>query len=55
MVRLKQPILVWPEFLQFCLEQLVLVVGYGFFVQDQNLRDVISVNLDGKVVSIINP
>jgi hypothetical protein len=46
MVRLKQSILMWPEFLQFCLEQLVFIVGDGFLVQNQNLRDVISVNLE---------
>lgn len=45
MIRLEQSVLMRPEFLKFCLEELILLIGYRFLVQNQNIRDVIGMNL----------
>ena len=50
--RLKKAVLVRSEFLEFCFEKLTLVVGNRFFVQYQNVRDVIIMNLENLVTII---
>jgi hypothetical protein len=35
----------WPEFLEFCLEELVLITGYRLLVKDQHLRYIIVMDL----------
>jgi len=37
--------LMWPEFFQLSLEELILVVGDCLFVEDENLRDIITLDL----------
>ncbi len=45
MGRLDQTVLIWPVLLELLLEELLLVVGDGLFVQDQDLRYVVVVCL----------
>jgi hypothetical protein len=42
---LQDPVLVRTEFLQFGLEELVLLTGGGFLVQDEDIADVVGVDL----------
>lgn len=45
MCRLDQSILIRPVFLEFLLEKLLLIIGNGFLVQNQDLGDVVVVGL----------
>lgn len=45
MFGLKDAILVRPEFLEFCFEELRLLVRNGLLVEDQYVRDVVRVDL----------
>ena len=45
MVRLKETILVRPKFFKFGFEKLVFVSSDGFFVEYQNIRNIIFMNL----------
>ena len=44
-VGLEEPVLVGAEFFEFGFEELVFVVGYGFFVQDEDVGDVVVFHL----------
>lgn len=43
---LQDAVLVRSELLEFRLEELILLTGCGFFVQDKNVADVVGVNLE---------
>ena len=45
MIGLEDAILVWAEFLELGLEQLGFLICNGFFIQNQDVRDVIGMNL----------
>lgn len=52
MVSLEQPRRVRSELLKLLLEELLLVIGDGFLVQDQDLRNIIVVNLYGRLARV---
>ena len=43
---LQDAVLVRSELLEFRLEELVLLTGCGFLIQDENVADVVGVNLE---------
>jgi len=45
MACLKKAVLMRSELFKLHFEKLVLVIGYGLFVQNQNIRDVIFMDL----------
>ena len=45
MTRLKESCLMWSEFLELAIEQLVLLTRDRLLVQNQNVGDIIVVNL----------
>lgn len=52
MIGLKQPRHVRSELLKLLLEKLLFVICNGLFVQNQNLRNVVVVNLHGGLVNV---
>jgi hypothetical protein len=45
--RRDEPVLVRAELFKFCLEELILVVGYRLFIKNQNIGNIIVVDLAG--------